>query len=215
MLCLNMAVSMNTSHERRICFANFNIMWERARGIRREKGGERNREMPEKCLLFLQSYPWFRSKVKLETSSPPYCHSVPLALWPWLDTTRDSTQSKWKILFVFVIYSLSGPLNWTIPATNHTVASIQEQRGRLTLEVIMKMLTTSHSTWSSTWSWSLLVHLISSLQNCSKLDASSSPKGLGSPSWHLHLPFSETGISAPLHSFWFNLPHWLLYSWGR
>lgn len=50
-----------------------------------------------------------------------------LLLWPQLDTARLYTKQTKNTFFVFFIYFISGPSCWTNPATNHTVASGQEQ----------------------------------------------------------------------------------------
>lgn len=129
--------------------------------------------------------------------------------------TRIYTNWKYINTFLFSLSALflvsEGGL--TQPQTTHWPAYMSKLEC-LALAVILQMLVTSHPTLSLP----VFACLTSYISEPVEFAAASSPSKVGGPSQLPHLPFSEMGLSAPLHYFWFNLPHWLLFSahsWWR
>lgn len=149
----------------------------------------------------LHSYHHVKADVRPEISFPP-----PVILRPCFYGCLDAAWNKRKMyILVFIICFISGPLSWTDPATNHTLACLQGQNWSLAFQVIIKMCITGHPTLTSTPSLSVFC-LISYISDPFMFHTASTPSGFGGPSQFADLSFSEIHFLALVLSLIYFVP---------
>lgn len=111
--------------------------------------------MPEKYHLIFTPITMLKPRQAGDLTFPHLSFCTPVFVAVWM--LHESAWSKLRIyILVFIICFISGPLTWTDPATNHTLACLQGRNWSLAFQVIIKIHITGHPTLTSTPSWSVL-----------------------------------------------------------